>query len=138
MPLIGFTIDFLRFSGLMTHGKRRCKKARSSGATRTAATGCSGTQAWPTRLEIAEEVGLSYTAVSKIIARFEAQGMASLVPRKRGRRSGRDHALTPEQEARIQRLICDTCRGQLKMDFALWSCPAVMQLENPQQENMHL
>lgn len=81
-----------------------------------------------TRSQIAEEVGLSYTAVSKVITRFEAQGMAALVPRKRGRRSGEDRALTPEQEARIQRLICDARPEQLKMDFALWSRPAVMQL----------
>lgn len=57
-----------------------------------------------TRSQIAEEVGLSYTAVSKVITRFEAQGMAALVPRKRGRRSGEDRALTPEQEARMR---CD-------------------------------
>lgn len=81
-----------------------------------------------TRSQIAEEVGLSYTAVSKIIACFELQGMAALAPRKRGRRSGEDRALTPEQEARIRHLICDARPEQLKMDFALWSRPAVMHL----------
>jgi hypothetical protein len=35
--------------------------------------------------------------------------------------------LTPEQEAHIQKTICDK-REQLKMDFFLWSRAAVMQL----------
>ncbi|MBN8777287.1 helix-turn-helix domain-containing protein, partial [Thiomonas arsenitoxydans] len=34
-----------------------------------------------TRTQIAQEVGLSYTAVSKTIARFESQGLAGLAPR---------------------------------------------------------
>lgn len=80
------------------------------------------------RTQIAEEVGLSYTAVSKTIARYEALGSAGLAPRKRGRRTGEDRALTEEQEQAIQRLICDKRPEQLKMEFALWSRAAVMQL----------
>lgn len=34
----------------------------------------------------------------------------------------------PEQEAHIQKLICDKRPEQLKMDFFLWSRSAVMQL----------
>jgi len=81
-----------------------------------------------TRTQIAQEVGLSYTAVSKTIARFESQGLAGLAPRTRGRRSGEDRALSVEQEQAIQRTICDKRPEQLKMDFALWSRAAVMQL----------
>lgn len=80
------------------------------------------------RTQIAEEVGLSYTAVRKTIARYEALGVAALAPRKRGRRSGEDRALTEDQEQALQRLICDKRPEQLKMDFALWSRAAVMQL----------
>ncbi len=81
-----------------------------------------------TRSQIAVEVGLSYTAVSKTIARYEELGMAALAPRTRGRRSGEDRVLTPAQEEAIQRTICDKRPEQLKMDFALWSRAAVMQL----------
>jgi len=81
-----------------------------------------------TRTQIAQEVGLSYTAVSKTIQRFEAHGMAALAPRTRGRRSGEDRALSVEQEQTIQRTICDKRPEQLKMDFCLWSRAAVMQL----------
>lgn len=81
-----------------------------------------------TKTEIAVEIGLSHTAVTRIIARYESEGMAALAPRKRGRRDGEDRALTAEQETEIRRLICDKRPEQLKMDFALWSRAAVMQL----------
>jgi transposase len=78
--------------------------------------------------QIAVDVGLSHTAVSKVIARYEAQGMLSLAPRRRGRRHGEDRALSAEQEQAVCRIICDKRPEQLKMDFALWSRAAVMQL----------
>jgi transposase len=81
-----------------------------------------------TRTQIAQEVGLSYTAVSKTIERFEAHAMAALGPRARGRRSGENRALSSDQEQAIQRTICDKRPEQLKMDFFLWSRAAVMQL----------
>ena len=81
-----------------------------------------------TRSQIAVEVGLSYTAVSKTIARYEELGIAALAPRARGRRSGEDRVLTPAQEEALGRTICDKRPEQLKMDFALWSRAAVMQL----------
>lgn len=56
------------------------------------------------RTQIAQEVGLSYTAVSKAISRFVQEGMVGLAPRTRGRRSGEDRALTPLQEQEIQRI----------------------------------
>jgi transposase len=78
--------------------------------------------------QIAREVGLSYSATCKVIDRFNAGGLAALAPRLRGRRAGDKRALTPAQEARIRRTICDRRPEQLKMDFALWSRAAVMQL----------
>lgn len=78
--------------------------------------------------QIAREVGLSYGATRNIIARFEAGGMRALAPRKRGRRVGHQRVLTGEQEAHIQRLICEQRPEQLKMEFALWSRIAVGEL----------
>lgn len=57
--------------------------------------------------QIARDVGLSHATVSKVIARYEADGLASLAPRTRGRRVGEDRALTTMQEQAIRRLICD-------------------------------
>lgn len=81
-----------------------------------------------TRAQIAEDVGLSYTAVGKIIALFESSGLDGLAPRTRGRRAGEDRALTPEQEALIHQTITHQRPRQVKLDFALWSRPAVQQL----------
>lgn len=81
-----------------------------------------------TKTQIAEEIGLSYTAVSKVINRYEVEGIGALAPRTRGRRRGEDRALSVEQEAQVQRIICDKRSEQLKMEFALWSRAAVMQL----------
>jgi len=78
--------------------------------------------------QIAREVGLSYSATCKVIDRFKAGGLAALAPRLRGRRAGDKRVLTPAQEALIRRTICDRRPEQLKMDFALWSRAAVMQL----------
>src|SRR3989338_5362550 len=81
-----------------------------------------------TRAQIAVEVGLSHTAVTKVIMRYESEGAAGLVSRKRGRRSGEDRALSAGQEEEVRRTICDKRPEQLKMEFALWSRAAVMQL----------
>jgi len=83
------------------------------------------------RIQISEEIGLSYVAVCNIVKRYrlsEEQGVRGLAPTRRGRRTGEDRALTDEQETRIQRLICEKRPEQLKMVFALWSRAAVKQL----------
>ena len=81
-----------------------------------------------TRAQIAAQVGLSHPTVTRVIKRYEAEGMAALAPRTRGRRHGEDRALTQKQEAAIRQFISDKCPEQLKMDFALWSRAAVMVL----------
>jgi transposase len=83
------------------------------------------------RVQISGEVGLSYPAVCQIVKRFRAsenQAVSNLSPRRRGRRVGEERLLTPDQESVIQRLICERRPEQLKMEFALWSRAAVMQL----------
>lgn len=79
-------------------------------------------------MKIAEQTGLSWSAVNVALRLYETGGAAALKPGVRGTKSGTGRALTPEQEEAIQRTICDKRPEQLKMDFALWSRAAVMQL----------
>ena len=104
--------DARKFSPAEQHERRRqVIRAHKRGRSRT---------------QIAEEVGFSYTAVSKTIARNEELGSIALAPRTRGRRRGEGRALSVEQEQAIQRTICDKHLEQLKMEFALSSRAAVM------------
>lgn len=80
------------------------------------------------RRRVSEETGLSYVAVCAIVKRHASGGADALKPQVRGRRVGEQRSLRPEQEALIQRLICEQRPEQLKMDFALWSRPAGLQL----------
>jgi len=75
---------------------------------------------------IAENLGLSYSGVDKIIRRYQVAGQ--LAPQTRGRRHGVGRRLTKEQENRIRKLICDKRPEQMKLDFALWNRVAVVQL----------
>ena len=72
--------------------------------------------------------GLSWQAVRKTIDSYDAEGAAGLKPRARGRSPGDGRSLSAEQEGHIRRLICEKRPEQLKMDFALWTRGAVMEL----------
>lgn len=72
--------------------------------------------------------GLSYPAVRLAIDMYEEGGYGALKPTPRGRACGEGRTLTAEQEEVIRRTICDKRPEQLKMDFALWTRAAVMQL----------
>jgi len=80
------------------------------------------------RSQIAEEVGLSYTAVSNTLKRYAEAGMQGLASGKRGRPVFFGRSLTIEQEGHVQRLIQEKRPEQLKMDFALWTRAVVMLL----------
>lgn len=79
-------------------------------------------------MQIVDLSGLSYPAVRNTINCYEARGMAAIKPATRGKRQGDGRLLTLEQERAIQQIICDKRPEQLKMEFALWSRAAVMQL----------
>ena len=79
-------------------------------------------------MRIVELTGLSYPTVRACIDRFEAGGVAAIAPAARGRRSGQGRSLSVAQEQAIRRTICERRPEQLKMDFALWTRAAVMQL----------
>ena len=79
-------------------------------------------------MQIVELTGLSYPAVRFAIDCFEAGGMSAIKPARRGKEIGTNRVLNPEQEANIRALICEKRPEQLKMEFALWTRGAVMQL----------
>ncbi|MEO6562419.1 MAG: helix-turn-helix domain-containing protein, partial [Nitrosospira sp.] len=79
-------------------------------------------------MRIVELSGLSYPTVRGVINRYEQGGASTIRPVLRGKRAGTGRSLTDAQERLLQQIICDKRPEQLKMDFALWSRAAVMQL----------
>ncbi|CAG9931992.1 IS630 family transposase [Candidatus Nitrotoga arctica] len=78
-------------------------------------------------MEIVVQTGLSWTAVNTALRLYKAEGSGALKPGVRGKKPGSGRRLTVSQELAIQQTICDRRPEQLKMDFALWSRPAVRQ-----------
>jgi transposase len=78
--------------------------------------------------DIAEIVGVSPQSVSAWIKRYKAEGASSLKGRKRGPELGVSRHLSPEQEKDLQQMICDKTPDQIKLDYALWTRKAVMEL----------
>lgn len=79
-------------------------------------------------MAIVELTGLSYPAVRRAIDLYEAGGAAALKPAARGRAPGQGRSLSSAQEQLVRRTICEKRPEQLKMEFALWTRAAVMQL----------
>ena len=84
------------------------------------------------RPQIVLDTGMSYSAVKRIIDLYQAEGIAALAPKVRGRRAGDQRRLAVEQEQVIQKIICEKRPEQLRMKFALWSRQAVKQLVKSQ------
>jgi transposase len=80
------------------------------------------------KAEISRQLEVSYSAVCTTIWRYEREGSTTLPPKQRGRRAGTGLRLSEKQSAQIRRLICEKRPEQMKMDFALWSRAAVMEL----------
>ena len=81
-------------------------------------------------MEIVAQTGLSWTAVNTALRLYKAEGSGALKPGVRSKKPGSGRRLTVSQELAIQQTICDKRPEQLKqlkMDFALWSRPAVRQ-----------
>lgn len=79
-------------------------------------------------MEILAPAGLSYPTVRKAIDLFAQGGWSAIEPAPRGRSAGDGRLLSSEQEASVRRTICDKRPEQLKMEFALWTRGAVMQV----------
>ena len=79
-------------------------------------------------MRIVALTGLSWPTVRTAIDLYETGGAAALKPKARGKQEGEGRSLTPSQEDKIRKLICDKRPEQLKMYFALWTRSAVMLL----------
>lgn len=79
-------------------------------------------------MKIVKLSGLSWPAVRTALNLYSEGGWKALKPDTPGRKQGTGRSLTAEQETQIKKMICDKRPEQLKMDFALWNRPAVMQL----------
>jgi len=79
-------------------------------------------------MAIAAATGLSWTAVNRALALYAQGGWAALKPQAKGRKPGSARLLSAEQEHTIRALICEKRPEQLKLEFALWTRAAVMQL----------
>jgi len=78
--------------------------------------------------EVAELIGVNPTTVSIWRKRYLQEGKKGIVIGRRGRRSGEQKKLLPEQETKIIKMLIDTTPQQLKFKFALWTREAVQTL----------
>lgn len=79
-------------------------------------------------MQIVEQTGLSWSGVNTALRLFEQGGAAALKPNARGKKLGSGRSLSAEQERVIRMTIIDKRPEQIKMEFALWSRPAVREL----------
>lgn len=73
-----------------------------------------------------DQTGLSRDAVDVAIDLYGKGGWNTLKPRPQGKPVRTGRSLTADQEAQIQRLICEKRPEQRKMEFALWNRAPVM------------
>lgn len=78
--------------------------------------------------EVAKIFGVAPNTISNWVKRYKAEGLKGLGDKPRGVKSEDKKLLSKEQERAIQKMITDTMPDQLKLDFALWTRKAVMEL----------
>lgn len=71
--------------------------------------------------EIEELTGVRSNRISEIWSAYQKSGEASLLPCKRGRKSGAKTLLTKEEEGEIRNTIIDKTPDQLKLSGCLWT-----------------
>ena len=79
-------------------------------------------------VDIAETLGVSRNSASIWCRQYEADGLAAIKAKTRGRSLGEKRTLFPVQEADIRRCIQDKMPDQYKLTFALWTRQAVQEL----------
>ena len=85
-------------------------------------------KAGKSRGEVALALGVHVKTVTRWTGAHRKQGAAVFAPRKRGRRTGEQRDLGPEQEKALQSMIAEKTPDQLKLAFALWTRRAVCEL----------
>lgn len=78
--------------------------------------------------EVARVFGVAPNTVTNWVKRNKEHGSKGLVDHPRGVKSEDKKLLNDKQEIQIQKMIIDTMPDQLKLDFALWTRKAVMEL----------
>lgn len=78
--------------------------------------------------DVASIVGVTRQAVSGWIRRYKEGGSSALNAQKQGYQTGKNRRLTAEQEKHLQQLIIDKTPDQIKLEYALWTRKAVMEL----------
>jgi transposase len=78
--------------------------------------------------KVAALFGVRLGTVCDWVKKYKGCGFSSLKDQSRGARSEDRKLLTAKQEKQIQEMITDKMPDQLKLDFALWTRKAVMEL----------
>lgn len=73
-------------------------------------------------------MGVRPNTITSWVKQYEEKGSKGFIEKKRGVKSTDKKLLSDEQEREVQRLITDTMPDQLKLDFALWTRKAVIEL----------
>ncbi len=74
-----------------------------------------------TNREIAELLDVSERHVRSVKKAYSEGGIEAIKPKKRGRKKGENHILTPDQEREIQQIIIDKTPDQLKLKECMWT-----------------
>ena len=85
-------------------------------------------KAGKSRGDVAGALGIHVKTVTRWTGAHKKQGLAVFSPGKRGRRTGEQRDLSPEQERALQKMIAEKTPDQLKLAFALWTRRAVCEL----------